>query len=150
MRTALARTLAAGVVIAGCGGSSAGGPLAAQDSATLRGDVSAIRTAAAANDPSGAHSAATRLRADVQRLRSDGRLSSADAQAILTAAGQVDSRISAEVHAPAPATTASPSVTSASPPASTPAPAAPAHPKPPAKAGGHGHGPGHGGKDDGH
>jgi hypothetical protein len=143
MRTALACTLAAGVVIAGCGGSSAGVPLAAQDSATLRGDVSAIRAAAAASNPTGAHAAAAKLRADVQRLTQQGRLSPTDGQSMLAVSTQVDSRISAEVHAPTPATTTTPTVTSTSP---APRPAAPAHPKGPAKAGGHGHGPGHGGK----
>ncbi|TMM00588.1 MAG: hypothetical protein E6G05_11095 [Actinobacteria bacterium] len=142
MRTALACTLAAGVVIAGCGGSSAGAPLAAQDSATLRNDVSAIRTAATASNPSGARAAAARLQADVQRLLGEGHLSSADAHSILIGLVQVNSRIGAEVHAPAPAiTTASP--TSAPPP--KPAPAAP-KPGPPAHAKPHGHGPG-GGKD---
>lgn len=136
MRTALACTLAAGAVIAGCGGSSAGVPLAAQDSATLRQDVSAIRAAAAASNPSRAHAAAARLRADVQRLRAQGRLSSADARSLLIGVGQVDGRISAEVHAPAA-------------PVTSPAPPAPAQPKGAAKAKGHEHGPGHGGKDGG-
>ncbi len=99
-----------------------------------------------ASDPSGAHAAAARLRADVQRLHSEGRLSSADAQSLLVAAGQVDNRISNEVHTPAP------SVTSASPttPAPAPKPAGPA-PKPagPAKGPGHDHGPGKHGKDGG-
>ena len=144
MRTALACTLAAGAVIAGCGGSSAGVPLAAQDSATLRGDVSAIRSAAAASNPTAAQGAAARLRADVQRMLQQGRLSPTDAQSILAALTQVDPRISAEVHAPAP--TPAPTVTSPSP-APAPAPAAPAHPKGPGKAGDHGHG--HGGKDGG-
>src|SRR5438067_12416099 len=136
MRTALACTLAAGVVIAGCGGSSAGAPLAAQDSATLRGDVSAIRAAATASNPSGTRAAAARLQADVQRLLGEGRLSSADARSILNGLGPVNSRISAEVHAPAPP------VATASPPAPAPAPQhGPAKVKP------HGHGPGgkHGG-----
>jgi hypothetical protein len=146
MRTALACTLAAGVVIAGCGGSSAGVPLAAQDAATLRNDVSAIRAAAAASNPTGAHAAAARLRADVQRLLQQGRLSPTDAQSMLATSTQVDSRISAEIHAPAPATTSTPTVTSPSQ-APAPTPAAPAHPKGPGKAGGHGHG--HGGKDGG-
>ena len=146
MRTALACTLAAGAVIAGCGGSSASAPLVTQDSATLRHDVSAIRAAAAASDRVGAHAAAARLRADVQRLLGQGRLSPTDARSILIGVGQVDSRISAQVHAPAaPATTtASPAPTTASP-APTPAPAAPAHPHPKPKAPGHG-GSGHGGK----
>ena len=130
MRTALACTLAAGVVIAGCGGSSAGAPLAAQDSATLRNDVSAIRTAATASNPSGARAAAARLQADVQRLLGEGHLSSADAHSILIGLVQVNSRIGAEVHAPAPA------ITTASPPAPAPAPQhGPAKVKP------HGHGP---------
>jgi hypothetical protein len=138
MRTALACTLAAGAVIAGCGGSSPRAPLAAQDSNTLRQDVSAIRAAAAASDPTGARAAAARLRTDVARLLGRGRLSSADARSILTGLGQVDGRISAEVHAPVQSTT------TPTPPA--PAPAAkgpPAHPK------AHGHGPGKGGKDGG-
>jgi hypothetical protein len=117
------------MAIAGCGGSSAPAPLAAQDSATLRHDISAIRTAAAANDPSAAHAAAARLRADVESLRGTSRLSQSDARSILVAVGQVDSRISAEVHAPVP--TASPA------PAASPA--APAHPHPAAKEHGHRH-----------
>src|SRR5437868_7073719 len=138
MRTALACRLAAGVVIAGCGGSSARVPLAAQDSATLRNDVSAIRAAAAASNPSGAAAAAARLQADVQRLLGEGRLSSADGRSILLGVRQVDSRISADVHAPAapvtktaaPAPTTASSVTTTASPAPTPAPAAPAHPHP--------------------
>lgn len=140
MRTALACALAAGVVIAGCGGSSAGAPLAAQDSATLSHDVSAIRAAAAANDPSRAHAAAARLRGDVQRLLGQGRLSSADARSLLIGVGQVDGRISAQVHAPAAP------VTTTTSPAPTPAPAAPAHPHPKAKPRDHGR---PGGKDGG-
>jgi hypothetical protein len=146
MRTALACTLAAGVVIAGCGGSSAGVPLAAQDSATLRGDVSDIRAAAAAGNPTGAHAAAAKLRADVQRLRQQGRLSSTDAQSMLAVSTQVDNRISAEVRAPLPAATSTSTVTSPAP-APAPKPAAPAHPKGPGKAPGKDHG--HGGKDGG-
>lgn len=163
MRTALACTLAAGVVMAGCGGSSAGVPLAAQDSATLRNDVSAIRTAAAASNPSDAHAAAARLKSDVQRLLDEGRLSSADARSMLIVVAQVDNRISAEVHAPTPATTtpapvttaapttASPTVTPASPPAHTPAPTLgpPGHAAPGPQAQGHPPGPG-GGKHGGH
>jgi hypothetical protein len=141
MRTALACTLAAGVVIAGCGGSSAGVPLAAPDTATLRQDVSAIRTAAAASDPSGAHAAATRLRADAQRLQGEGRLSSADAQSILIAAREADNRISNEVHAPAPAVTSASPPTPAAPAAKPARPAA--KPAPPAHAKGPDHGPGH-------
>ena len=145
MRTALACTLAAGVVLAGCGGSSAGVPLAAQDSATLRGDVSAIRTAAAADNPSAAHAAAAKLRSDVQRLLGQGRLASTDARSMLAVSMQIDTRISAELHAP------TPTVTSASAPAPTSTPAAPTapakHPGPEhAKPSGHGHG---GGKDGG-
>jgi hypothetical protein len=124
--------------MAGCGGSSAGVPLAAQDSTTLRNDVSAIRTASAARNPSGAHAAAVRLKADVQRLLGQGRLSSADARSILAVVGQVDDRISAEIHPPTPA------VTSASTPAPAPAPAAPQHAHPQGKE--HGRG---GGKDGG-
>src|SRR5436309_11281873 len=111
MRTALACTLAAGVVIAGCG-SSGSVPLAARDSATLRNDVSAIRAAAMASNAGGAHAATARLRTDVERLLGEGRISSADARSIVTAVGQVDSRISTEVHAPAPAPTTAPAVTS--------------------------------------
>jgi hypothetical protein len=153
MRTALACALAAGAVIAGCGGSSTSAPVAAQDSATLRNDVSAVRAAAAASDPVGAHAAAARLRSDVERLLGQGRLSSTDARSILIGVGQVDSRISAQVHEPAApvTTTASPAPTTAAPapttasPAPTPAPAASAHPHPTPKAPGHA-GPKHGDK----
>jgi hypothetical protein len=125
MRPALACIFATGVVIAGCGGSSAGVPLAAQDSATLHKDIGAIRTAAGASDPVAAHAAAARLRADVERLRGEGRLSPGDSQTILSAVSLVDNRISAQVRA------ATPAVTTTSPPAPAPeaTPPPPAQPK---------------------
>jgi hypothetical protein len=138
------------VVIAGCGGSSAGTPLAAPDSATLRNDIGAIRTAAGASNPTAAHAAVTRLRADVTRMRGEGRLSPADAQSILLGTGRVDSRITAEVSAPVKTVTSAPPTASTPAPAQTPAPtqtrAPPAHPHPKGKDHATGHG---GGKDGG-
>jgi hypothetical protein len=152
MRTALACTLAAGVAIAACGGSSAGAPLAAQDSVILRNDISAIRTASAANDPAAAHAAAARLRADVERLRGLGRLSATDSRSIVAASMRVDTRISAEVSprassaAPAPSSAAPIAPTESARTATTPAPST--HDRGPAQPKGHDHGHG-GGKDGG-
>jgi hypothetical protein len=142
MRTLCACTVAVGVVIAGCGGASAGAPLAPQDSATLGRDIGAIRTAAAADDRTGAQSAVARLRADVERMRGAGRLSPADSQTILLGVDRVDGRIAAEVHPPVSATT--PPSPPAAAPAAKPAPPGPVHPK----RHGHDHGP-HGGSDAG-
>jgi hypothetical protein len=119
------------MAIAGCGGSSAGAPLAAPDSATLNRDISAIRVAAAASDPSAAHAAAAGLRADVERLRGEGRLSQTDSESILVGSMQVEGRISAEVHAASPAgsTTEPAPAPVTTPAAPAPTPAAPGHQK---------------------
>jgi hypothetical protein len=136
MRTGLACALLAGTIIAGCGGSPTPAPIAPSDAARLRQEVAAIRAAAAAQDPDATHAAAASLRADVQRLMNDGRLSAADGQPMLVVAAQADSRITAEVHSPVPpAETGSPTGPLATPPA-------PGHDH------GHGHH-GHGGGDGG-
>jgi hypothetical protein len=98
MKRAFACLVTAGIALAGCGGSSAVGPLAAGDAASLRNDLSTIRAKAAAHDPAGAHASAQQMRSDVDRLVNEGRLSGADGHALLTALAEVNDRISREVH----------------------------------------------------
>jgi hypothetical protein len=144
MKRALACLITAGAsALAGCGGTSASGSVAPENAASLRADLAAIRAAASAHEPAAAHAATARMRADVQRLVSTGGLSAADGRMMLTALSQVNSRISAEVQAPASATvTVAPG---ASAPAQSPAKG------PPPDHGHHGHGPkgGPGGGDGG-
>lgn len=96
---------------AGCGSSSA--PLATGNAMRLHNDVASIRAAVAAHHPETAHAAVRALEADVGRLRAGGMLSSADAGVLLSDAGQVNHRVSLQVHARAPA----PASGSAPPPA---------------------------------
>jgi hypothetical protein len=128
--------------LAGCGGGSAPTTISTSDAAKLHGDVQRIRSAAAARNPQLAHAALDSLRSDVARLSSRGELASPDAKLMMTEAGQVDSRISAEVKpvAAAPATP-QPSDTAQSAP---PAPAAPGKGKDKGNGNGNGHGGGGG------
>jgi hypothetical protein len=125
MRAGLASALLAAVAIGGCGGSAAGGRLAASDAATLHQDVGLIRAAAAARNAGGADAAAAKLRGDVGRLLDTGRLSAGDGQLMLRAVAEVDRRISVELQTPAP-------------------PAGGAVPPGPGEGHGKGHGHGHG------
>jgi hypothetical protein len=122
MKAALVGALLAGLAIGGCGGSasggsaaggsasggspsggsSSGGRLAANDAASLHGDVALIRAAAAAHNAGDAEAAATKLREDVGRLVARGRLSAVDGQLMLRAIAQLDSRIPIELQAPVP------------------------------------------------
>lgn len=102
---------AVAVLAAGCGSSSA--TLAGGDAIRLHKDVAGIRAAAATGRPEAAHAAVRALEADIGRLRAGGMLASADAGVLLSDAGQVNRRVSLEVHAPAPSSAAA----SASPPA---------------------------------
>jgi hypothetical protein len=121
---------------AGCGSSSSS--LATGDGARLHRDVASIRVAASGHDPAAAHAAVRTLEADVAQLRTAGKLAPADASVLMADAGQVDRRVTIEVHAPAalaPATTTSP-------PARPVAPASPAKPHPAPAHGPHGKGKG--------
>ncbi len=93
-------SLLVAVALAGCGGTSTSAPLSAGDASLLHLDIRLIRTAALANDPTAAHTAVAKLRADVERLLHSGGLSAADARLMLAGAAAADGRISAEVHAP--------------------------------------------------
>jgi len=135
MKRALACALAAGATVAACGGSAGVAPLAAGDATGLRHHLAVIRARAAADDPAGAHAAASSLKAYIDRLLRASRLSAADGRLMLTALAEVDDRISVEVHAaPPPAAPATPA----------PAPAPRSAPGP-----GKGHGHDHNGGDGG-
>lgn len=136
MKRALACLLTAGTALAGCGGSPAVGPLSTPDATSLRQDLSTIRAKAAAHDPAGAHAAAQQMQADIDRLVSEGRLSTADGRAMLTALARVNDRIAVEVHV-APATVL--------PGTAAPAPKTAPAPKPPKGPKGHDHKGGDGG-----
>jgi hypothetical protein len=131
---AAASALLAGAVLAGCGGSAPIAQLAPGDAAKLREDVAAIRTAAAARDSGAAHTAAVRLRSEIESLQAQGGLSAIDARRLLAAVASADARISTEVR---PATAPSPSVGSV--------PTAPAESPDHGKGHGHDHGGGDGG-----
>jgi hypothetical protein len=124
----LLATLALAVGSAGCGSSGRGG-LTNADSARLRADIAAARTAAANHQGTQAASSLVALRQQVGRLAAQHKLTTAQAQALETGAEQAQARVALDVKA-APAAPAAPATSS------TPAPAAPP-PGPAGKAKGH-------------
>jgi hypothetical protein len=129
---------------AGCGNSSPS--LATADAARLHRDVASIRAAANGHNPAAAHTAVRTLEADISELRAANRLAPADAEILLSDAGQADRRVALEVRAraaPAPATT-----TTTAGPATTPPAPGPGHGKH-GKGKGHDNGDGQGGGGDG-
>ena len=129
---------------AGCGNSS--NSLATADAARLHRDVANIRAAANGHNPAAAHTAVRTLQVDISELRAANRLAPADAEILLSDAGQADRRVALEVRAraaPAPATT-----TTTAGPATTPPAPGPGHGKH-GKGKGHDNGDGQGGGGDG-
>ena len=148
-RVALGLVAALGVAIgsAGCGSSGHDG-LSSAESARLRADIDAARTAAARHEAPQAASSLLALRQQVSRLASEHKLTTSQAQALEIGAQQAQARVALDVK-PAPA--APPATPTTAAPAQ---PAPPASPGPPGKAKGHdkhkgpgkhGDGPGDGG-----
>jgi hypothetical protein len=120
----------------GCGAAARSG-LSSADSARLRADIAAARTAAARHQAPQAASSLVAFRQQVSRLEAQHKLTTAQARALETGAQQAQARVALDVKpppAPPPATVTT----------TTPAPAAPTPPGPPGKAKGHDkkHGPG--------
>lgn len=104
-----------------CGAASG---ISANASATLSGQVAAVRSAAEAQNWASARSLLAQLRASVDTLRAQGAISTARSAAILTSAATVEAQLPA---AAVPATTPAAPSPAASSPAPAPAGGPPAH-----------------------